>query len=68
MRRAMIYDGLDKLNRYRGLYKGLDLLIDWLDSHDMRELPLGTSAIDGKRVFANVMSATTRYAQDAHYE
>lgn len=68
MRRVMIYDGLSKLNRYRGLYKGLDVLIDWLDSHDMCELPLGTNEIDGKRVFANVMIATTRYAQDAHYE
>ena len=43
----MIYDGLSKLNRYRGLYKGLDVLIDWLDLHDMRELPTmnGTVAI-----------------------
>ena len=37
----MIYDGLEARGLYRGLSKGLDVLIDWLDEHDVHELPLG---------------------------
>lgn len=64
----MIYDGLGAIERYRGLYKGLDMLIDWLAEHDPAELPVGSNEICGKRVFANVMNATTRAAEDAHFE
>lgn len=64
----MIYDGLDVIARYRGLYKGLDVLIDWLEHNDPDALPVGSNEIDGKRVFANVMEATTRHAADAQFE
>ena len=30
----MIYDEISQIGRYRGLYKGLDVLIDWLESND----------------------------------
>lgn len=64
----MIHDSLHALSAYRGLYRGLDVLIDWLAEHDPAGLPVGSNEIDGKRVFANVMEATTRKAEDAHYE
>lgn len=64
----MICDGLQQIARYRGLYRGLDVLIDWLKTHDPAELPLGSNEIDGKRVFANVMEATTRHANTAQFE
>lgn len=64
----MICDGLDVIERYRGLYKGLDVLIDWLAEHDPAELPLGSNEIDGARVYANVMEATTRVPEGAQFE
>ncbi len=64
----MIYDGLDVIDRYRGLYRGLDVLIDWLGQNDPAELPLGKTCIDGERVFANVMNAKTRRVEDARFE
>lgn len=64
----MIYDGLTALGRYRGLTRGLDVLIDWLCAHDPAELPLGTTPIDGTRVYANVMQSTTKRLEDARFE
>ena len=59
----MIYDGLDVIERYRGLSRGLDVLIDWLGKNDPKDLPLGKTEIDGSRVFANVMEAKTKSAR-----
>lgn len=64
----MIYDGLQAIGRYRGLFKGLDVLIDWLEENDPASLPLGTTEIDGERVLANVMSTATRREEDASFE
>ena len=50
----MIYDGLDAIGLYRGLSRGLDVLIDWLGENDPADLPLGKTCIDGERVYANV--------------
>lgn len=64
----MIYDGLNQIVLYKGLYKGLDVLIDWMETHDMHELPLGKTQILGNKVFANVMEAKTRKVEDARFE
>ncbi len=64
----MIYDGLEAIGLYRGLSRGLDVLIDWLGDHDVADLSLGRTDILGDRVFANVMDARTRAAEDARFE
>lgn len=64
----MIYDGLGAIGLYRGLSRGLDVLIDWLEQNDPAELPLGKTQIDGERVYANVMNAKTRTFEDARFE
>ena len=64
----MIVGALEDLGRYRGLFRSLDVLIDWLDANDPASLPLGSNPIEGENVFANVMDATTRRPEDAHYE
>lgn len=64
----MIYDGLAAIGRYRGMSRGLDVLIDWLGEHDVSELPLGKTQIDGDRVFANVMETKTKRFEDARFE
>jgi biofilm protein TabA len=64
----MIYDGLSALGLYRGLSRGLDVLIDWLDGNDPASLPIGRTEILGEKVFANVMNARTRTLEDARFE
>lgn len=67
-KRKMIYGDLADLGRYRGMMRSLDVLIDWLSENNPAELPCGSHQILGDKVYANVMSATTRPEQDAHYE
>lgn len=64
----MIYDGLGRTGLYRGLTRGLDVLIDWLSTNDPASLPLGTTHILGDKVYANVMDARTRAVTDARFE
>lgn len=64
----MIYDGLSSIGLYKGLYRGLDVLIDWLADNDPADLPLGKTQILGDKVFANVMNASTRTFEDARFE
>lgn len=64
----MIYDGLAVIDRYRGMWHSLDVLIDWLAENDPAELPLGKTEIDGNRVFANVMESSTKNVEDARFE
>ncbi len=64
----MICDGITGIDRYRGLSRGLDVLIDWLATHDVSELALGRTEIMGDKVFANTMEATTRRVADAAFE
>ena len=64
----MIIDQLANIERYRGMVKGLDVLIDWLASNDYRDLDCGSHPIFGDKVYANVMEPTTRTLADAHYE
>ena len=52
---------LEHLNRYRGLHRNLDTAIDYLTAyhvaHDLYDLPLGRTEVDGENVFINVMEA-----------
>lgn len=64
----MIHDGLSAIGRYRGLYKGLDVLIDWLAEADVASLPTGRLEICGNKVYALVQDARTRTYEEARYE
>lgn len=64
----MITDHLDYLSRYRGIHEALDTAIDWLETHNLQELPDGRTTVDGERVFINVMEADLRPAQGAEFE
>ena len=55
----MIYGALEDLPRYRGFCRSLDVLIDWLAGNDPASLDVGSHAILGDKVFANVMAPTT---------
>ena len=57
----MICDALEHLDRYCGLHRNLDTAIDYLTAyhvaHDLSDLPLGRTEVDGENVFINVMEA-----------
>lgn len=64
----MIYGALGDIEEYRGMLKGLDVLIDWLEENDPAKLEVGGHPILGDKVYANVMAPTTRSEAEAHYE
>jgi len=64
----MIYGALGDIEEYRGMLKGLDVLIDWLEENDPAQLEVGSHPILGDKVYANVMAPTTRPEAEAHYE
>lgn len=61
----MIYGALGDIEEYRGMLKGLDVLIDWLEENDPAKLEVGSHPILGDKVFANVMAPTTRPEAEA---
>lgn len=66
----MIFDNAKNLDYYRSLGIGdrYAKAIDWLKSQDLAALENGKYEIDGKLVYANVMSYTTLPWEDAKYE
>lgn len=50
----MIYDRLDNLEQYTGLFENLDTCIEWILSHDMDEVPFGRTDILGDEIYVNV--------------
>ena len=43
----MIYGALGDIEEYRGMLKGLDVLIDWLEENDPAELEVGSHPRQG---------------------
>lgn len=68
----MICDTLENLNRYRGIHENFDTAIDYLFAyhvaHDLTELPLGRTEVDGENVFINVMEADLHPDEGSHLE
>lgn len=64
----MIYDKLNKISAYKGLNKNLDTAIDYITSHNLQELPLGKTVIDGDNVYVNCMECETAPISSKKYE
>ncbi len=64
----MIYDTLDNISQYTGLFENLDIAIDYIEKNDLSLLPLGRTDIDGDNVYVSVMDVKTRPTQDADFE
>ena len=47
----MLYDTLENLNQYTGLFPNLDKAIDFIEDNDVSALPLGRTEIDGDDVY-----------------
>ena len=64
----MIYDKLTNLGLYKGMNPNLDTAIDFITSHDLNELPLGKTVVDGDNVYINVMDAKAFPVEEREYE
>lgn len=64
----MIYDDLQNLCQYTGLFTNLDTAIEYISNHDLSALPMGKTVIDGDKVFVNVMQATPKPTQELNFE
>lgn len=64
----MIYDKLINMGLYKGMNKNLDTAIDFILSHDLNELPMGKTIIDGDKVYINVMDAKASPVKERSYE
>ena len=64
----MIYDKLINIGLYKGMTKNLDTAIDFILSHDLNELPIGKTVVDGDNVYINVMDAKTSPVEERSYE
>ena len=64
----MIYDQLSNLKLYKGINPNLDTAIDYISSHNLAELPLGKTVIDGDNVYINVMETKAQPIEERKYE
>lgn len=64
----MIYDRLDNLDQYTGLFENLDTCIEWILSHNMDEVPFGRTEIQGEDIYVNVMECDAIRDTDADFE
>lgn len=64
----MIYDILENLEQYTGLFENLDTAIDWLVNNDIEALPLGRTEISGSDIYINVSELEARPSEGALFE
>ena len=62
----MIFDRLENLNQYTGLFEHLDTAIDYIESHDLSLLPPGRTNIDGENVYVNVFELEPKPVSYTH--
>lgn len=64
----MLYDTLENLEQYTGMFTHLDTAIEYIANHDLQQLPLGRTEIDGENVFVNVMEAEPTPSEGRTFE
>ncbi len=64
----MIYDTINNISQYKGLYPNLDIAIDYILSGDLSSLPLGRNEIKDNEIYINVIETATVDAKDTAYE
>ncbi len=64
----MIFDNKANLDCYRSLSRNFATAVDYLKTADLKALEPGKIEIDGKEVYANVLSYETIAWEDARFE
>ncbi len=64
----MVYDILENIEQYTGLFENLDRAIEYLAETDLEALPLGRTDIAGDDIYLNVVELTARPSDEAEFE
>lgn len=64
----MIYDTLNNYHLYKGINANLDIVIDFIQSHDLSKLPEGKTMIKENQVWVTRMSYQTKKQEDCRFE
>ena len=64
----MLYDRLENIEQYTGLFENLDTAIAYITEHDLDELPEGRTDIDGDKVYVKVTESDTAPSEDREFE
>lgn len=64
----MLYDTLENLNQYTGLFEHLDTAIDFIEGGGLGALPAGRTDIDGDAVYVTVTEAETTPGEGRPFE
>lgn len=66
----MINDNLKNTKQYRGQYPNLDIVFDYIETHDLTSLPLGKTIIDDQNyvmIFENILVEGKIQPFEAHH-
>lgn len=64
----MIYDKLNNIELYKGLYPNLDIAIDYIKQGTYTTLPVGKHEISGEDVFVSVVELEQKDANTTPFE
>lgn len=64
----MVYDILENLEQYTGLFENLDTAIQYLCEVDPDTLPLGRTDIDGENVYLTLTECDARPSEEGLFE
>lgn len=64
----MIYDVIKNIGNYKGQSIWLDKAIRFLETTDLKSLPIGRREIEKDKVFVNVMEANAREEDEIKFE
>lgn len=64
----MIVDTINHVEQLRGISPLFSQAVDWLQNTDFCTLPLGTTEIDGKRLYVSVQGRDTKPADEGLWE
>lgn len=64
----MLYDTLENLNQYTGLFPHLDTAIAYLEETDLNTLPLGRTEIDGDNVYVMISEVQPAPSEEKNFE
>lgn len=64
----MIFDSISNLNKYKGLYRNLDYVIEYIMSNNLEQLICGRNEILGNDIYVNVVNTETKKISECVYE
>ena len=64
----MIYDTLENIDQYTGMFEHLDTAIDWLHTYNLDDLPLGETVISDNGIRVVILQQDTKPAESLYFE